>query len=79
VRPLDAGAGTGVPAIVSQVELSGPDVIVYAVMPRGTEFCCRADAGTNFEKGMAIRLGFVAERLHVFDPDTGGAIRPAHA
>ncbi len=76
VRPLDPGAGIGEPALVSQVELSGPDIILYAVTPRGTEFCCRADAGAHFEKGTPVRLGFIVERLHVFDPDSGRALRP---
>lgn len=76
LRPLNPGDQKGMAATVAQVELAGPDVMVYAQVGDGVEFCCRAEAGTRLARGEAIRLGFVPERLQFFDPTSQQAIRP---
>jgi len=77
IRIVDIDCAEGVPASVTDVELSGPDSMIYARTGSGLELCARAEAGSRISKGMPIRLSFLAERLHVFDPENGIAI-PVH-
>jgi ABC-type sugar transport system ATPase subunit len=65
----------GIPAQVMQTELSGPDQIAYVRAGDGVELCCRADPAAPLAKGDHTRLRFVAERLHLFDPETSRALR----
>ena len=67
VRPTRDGPG--VPATVAQVELSGPDVFVYARLDGGAELCGRADPADGFAPGERVRLALLGDRLTAFDPD----------
>jgi len=70
IVPIPAGiGGAGIPATVTQVELAGPDLIVYAQVA-GRELCCRADPTAPIAKGDPVRLAIRAEQAHLFDPAT---------
>jgi len=63
---------TRLPAIVSQTELSGPDLVVY-VRPEGNsalEWCCRAEPGARFRTGDRVGIALHPARALLFDPDT---------
>jgi ABC-type sugar transport system ATPase subunit len=68
VVPTDDGGD--VPALVVQTELSGPDQVVYARAGDDLEVCCRAEPAAHLAKGQQVRLRFMPERLHFFDPAT---------
>lgn len=74
-RPDDADAFD---AEVSRVELSGPDLIIYARTARGVELCCRTEPNLSIVKGSAVRLATVPMRIHAFDSKSGVAL-PIHA
>lgn len=74
-RPDDADAFD---AEVTQVELAGPDLIIYARTARGVELCCRTEPNLAIAKGSAVRLATVPVRIHAFDPTSGVAL-PIHA
>ncbi len=62
----------GLPATVSQTELSGPDLIAY-VRPIGNpelEWCCRAEPGARLKVGDQVGLALQPARVHLFDPQT---------
>ena len=60
---------SGAPAMVTQTELIGPDLMVY-VRIGGAELCCRADRKALIGKGDAIRVDFVEESIFLFDTTT---------
>ncbi len=62
--------GPGIAATVSDVELSGPEAIIYARLEKGAELPCRAEASAGFKPGERIRLTAIGQRLTAFDPDT---------
>ncbi|TPQ46226.1 ABC transporter ATP-binding protein [Prosthecomicrobium hirschii] len=62
-------------AVVAQVELSGPDAILYCRLDGGAEVVARADPADGFAKGDRIGLTADAARLTAFDPTTGAALR----
>jgi len=64
----------GLDAVVSQTELAGPDLILYARVGGDTELCCRADPAARVSKGATVRLRLLPERLHLFDPETTRAL-----
>jgi ABC-type sugar transport system ATPase subunit len=69
IRPTAAPAPADIPARVTGVERTGPEVVVFASAGEGIELCCRADAQAQFSTGQAIGLHFVPEHLHLFDAD----------
>jgi ABC-type sugar transport system ATPase subunit len=63
-------------ATVTQTELVGPDLIVYAQLG-AVEMCCRADPKIPLRKGMPIHIRFAEEAMHFFDPETTRSLRLA--
>jgi ABC-type sugar transport system ATPase subunit len=74
VELVASGDSAGVVARVTQTELSGPDLMIYAAPAPGIEFCCRAPAQSPVARDDTVRIALVPERLHVFDPATERAI-----
>jgi len=66
-----------VAAQVVQTELYGPDQIVYVRAGDGIELCCRAEPATHLRKGQSVKLRFIPERLHFFDPATSRSLSAA--
>ena len=68
---LNSG-GKGEAAAVSQIELSGPDLIVYAhpAAAPELELCCRAEPGGRYATGDRIGITLNPSRVHLFDPRT---------
>ncbi|MBK9703156.1 MAG: ABC transporter ATP-binding protein [Betaproteobacteria bacterium] len=62
---------------VVQTELSGPDQIIYVRAGDSVELCCRADPAAHLRKGQLVRLRFITERLHFFDPTTSRTLPAA--
>jgi ABC-type sugar transport system ATPase subunit len=74
VRLAGPDEPAGIPAVVGQVEPSGPDLVVFATTPGGIDFACRVEAGTRVARGDPVRLALLPERLLAFDPASGAAI-----
>jgi ABC-type sugar transport system ATPase subunit len=74
VELVESADPAAVPVTVSQVELSGPDLIVYATTSSGLELCCRAPSHRSVASGDLAHMALVSSRLHVFDPATEAAI-----
>ena len=78
VRPDDLILdGTGEPLIrgaVSVREPLGPETLLY-IDSSGEEIIAKADGRTPPEIGAQVALTAVADNLHVFDAETGAAIR----
>ena len=69
--------GAGIPATVSQTELSGPDLIVYA-RPEAApalEICARAEPGVRLRAGEGVWLSLQPGRIHLFDPTSEAALQ----
>ncbi|MBN9497713.1 MAG: ABC transporter ATP-binding protein [Alphaproteobacteria bacterium] len=67
---------TGTPAIVEQVELVGPELVVYAAV--GTaQLSCRADLNADLKPGDKVRLVFDPAHFHFFEPDGGASLAGA--
>ncbi|CAH1693726.1 Osmoprotective compounds uptake ATP-binding protein GgtA [Hyphomicrobiales bacterium] len=62
------------PVTVSQIELSGPDVIVYAITNAGIELCCRVPSSHPVTRGDHLHAALVPGALHLFHPETGTAV-----
>ncbi|WP_210495098.1 ABC transporter ATP-binding protein [Microvirga antarctica] len=61
-------------AIVEQIEMIGPQVVLYVKV--GSEsISCIADPTIHFAKGAAVGLTFDLDKLHFFDPETQKALR----
>ncbi len=73
LRLADETEGT-IPAVVSEVEPAGPDIIVFATTAGGLDLSCRVDGGTAIARGSPVRLAIVPDRLLAFDRETGAAI-----
>jgi multiple sugar transport system ATP-binding protein len=71
-----APAGSGIPAIISQTELSGPDLIVYARPDAAPslEICARAEPGVRLRQGERVQLTLQPGRIHLFDPSSEAAL-----
>jgi len=67
--PVSDPAAHGVPATVAQTELIGPDLSICARIG-GAELCCRADLKAPVGKGDMIRVSFLDDAIHLFDPAT---------
>jgi ABC-type sugar transport system ATPase subunit len=59
---------TGASAIVEQVELVGPELVVYAAIGT-TQLSARADLNADLKPGDRVRLAFEPAHFHFFDPD----------
>ena len=68
------GEGATMEGVIDQLELVGPDLIVY-VMFKDQILSCRADPSTRLAKGEAVRMTFVPRHIHLFDPDTTASLR----
>jgi len=64
------------PAEVTQTELIGPDLVVFAKVGR-TELCARTDPRLEIRKRQGVWLVPEAGRVHLFDPKSQAALRPA--
>jgi multiple sugar transport system ATP-binding protein len=76
IRPealrLDDGAAASLPARVEVVELTGPELV--ATMRVGEQkLVASLPARTRVAEGETVALGFDADALHLFDPETGRA------
>jgi ABC-type sugar transport system ATPase subunit len=80
IRPEDiyeaAGPGERVPVetTVVAVEALGPEVVLVAALPGGTEISARLGRGFRATVGGPQRLYFDLGAMHLFDPETRRAI-----
>ena len=77
VRPDDLHPGATHPLIDGQVtvrEPLGPETLIYVGTPAG-EFIAKADGRTPPDVGATIQLSAERENLHLFDAETGEALR----
>jgi ABC-type sugar transport system ATPase subunit len=80
IRPEDiydtAGGGgrVAVDARVVAVEALGPEVILVAALPGGTEIAARLGRGFRAAVGATQRLYLDLAAMHLFDPETRKAI-----
>jgi ABC-type sugar transport system ATPase subunit len=73
VRPMAPVEGGTVGTVV-QVELSGPDALLYVRLDGGAEVCARAEPTEGYVKGDRIGLRVLARRVTAFDPVSGDAL-----
>ena len=73
LRLSDEGDAT-FPAVVSEVEPAGPDLIVFATTRGGLDVSCRVDGGTRITRGSPVHLAIVPDRLLAFDRESGTAV-----
>jgi multiple sugar transport system ATP-binding protein len=71
LRP--ASNGTGIPAQVSILEPTGPDIHIYADIG-GQEVCSITQDRLELAPGAAIRLMPMLDRVHLFDNETGKSL-----
>ena len=71
LRP--AAGGEGIPATVSVVEPTGPEIHVYADVG-GQEICSITQERLELSPGDAIRLAPALDRIRLFEPETGEVI-----
>lgn len=77
VRPDDLIAGSSNPILsgtVSVREPLGSETLIYVDTPAG-EIIAKADGRTPPEVGETVELGAAPENLHIFDAETGEALR----
>jgi len=75
IRYAEAGETGAFRATVTQTELSGPDLIVYARTETGTEVYCRTEPYSTVAVGSEISLAVVPRHVLIFDPESGEAFR----
>jgi ABC-type sugar transport system ATPase subunit len=68
-------ASGGIPGIVTQTELVGPDLIAY-VRLGGQEIWCRTDPRSPVRQNDPVFVGFKPDEIHLFDPKTEASLRP---
>jgi multiple sugar transport system ATP-binding protein len=76
IRPehlAPAANGAGIPARVSVVEPTGPELHIYCEVG-STEFCAISRERLEFAPGAEVRLAPIPERVHLFDQETGKVI-----
>jgi multiple sugar transport system ATP-binding protein len=76
IRPehLDPVSGKGgIPAKVSVVEPTGPEIHIYADLG-GEEICAITDERRELKRGTTIHLAPELDRIHLFDAESGQAI-----
>ena len=71
IEPGNADGVNVVAAEVSQTELVGPELFLYARIGRNVEIGCRCALGSTIVKGQAIRLRFDVTRARLFDSGSG--------
>jgi multiple sugar transport system ATP-binding protein len=77
VRPEHlALGGEGIPAIVSVIEPTGSETLVFGDIA-GTSICASFSERHSFKPGEAIKLSPRLDSIHLFDRATGQAIRPS--
>jgi len=74
VNLVDPSAPGAFPATATQIELSGPDQIVYAKIATGGELCARVPAARAIRSGDGLHLAFAVDAIHMFDPATGASL-----
>jgi ABC-type sugar transport system ATPase subunit len=67
VRPVRDARGAG--ALVTMVELSGPESVLTCQLPGGAELFARADPALGITRGQRIGLSVTPARVTAFDPD----------
>jgi multiple sugar transport system ATP-binding protein len=65
--------GSGIPAKISVVEPTGPEMHIYTDLA-GTEVCAVARDRMDYGPGQDIRLMPMLDRVHLFDQDSGRKI-----
>jgi len=78
VRPDDLGLSDGMPLINGRVtvrEPLGPETLIYVDTGVGGEVIAKADGRTPPAVGTEVTLHAAPENLHLFDAETGQAIR----
>ncbi len=76
IRPehlVPAHNGSGIPAKVSVVEPTGPEMHIYTDLA-GVEVCAVSRDHLDYGPGQEIRLSPMLDQVHLFDQDTGKAI-----
>ena len=78
IRPehLELGGDKGVPAKVTVVEPTGPEILVFSKIG-GTETCAEFKERHQFSPGQEIRLTPRMDSIHLFDAGTGKRLRTA--
>jgi sn-glycerol 3-phosphate transport system ATP-binding protein len=78
VRPEHLGLANGAPpAMVLQVELVellGADTIVHGRIGDGASLLARIDGAVPIRSGESLPVSLAAERVYLFDPDSGARI-----
>jgi multiple sugar transport system ATP-binding protein len=78
VRPEDVRLGgaarTGIPALVRLVEVAGHETFVH-LEAAGIRLVARGEASLRPGAGSTVRVSLEAARVHLFDADSGDAIR----
>ena len=77
IRPEDLHPGQGTPVIEGAVNVREPlghETLIYVDTPHG-DVIAKADGRVPPEIGDVVRLGALAENMHVFDAKTGEALR----
>lgn len=70
VRPVSSGEACDTTCQVEQVELSGPDKVLFLRLPSGHEITCRTDAMYPVIRGEKINVAFERDRVNIFDAQT---------
>src|SRR4051812_11036372 len=76
IRPehlVPAPGGSGIPATVSVVEPTGPEMHIYTDLA-GVEVCAVSRDHLDYGPGQNIRLSPMLDQVHLFDQDSGKAI-----
>jgi multiple sugar transport system ATP-binding protein len=74
VRPEHLTPGKGLAAIVNVTEPTGPELHIYAELG-GQEVCAITEERLKFSRGDKIKLAVNLDRVHLFDAESGKAVR----
>jgi multiple sugar transport system ATP-binding protein len=74
VRPEHLRPGAGLKATVNVTEPTGPELHIYAEVG-GQEVCAITDERLRLTRGAALELAPRLDRIHLFDAESGKAIR----
>ncbi|MEM9975416.1 MAG: ATP-binding cassette domain-containing protein, partial [Pseudomonadota bacterium] len=69
--------GGGIPARVAAVEPIGQEIIVAFATEGAGHVWSRLPPEIDLREGHEVRLSFDSQQAHLFDPETGEALRPA--
>jgi multiple sugar transport system ATP-binding protein len=76
IRPehlVPSASGSGIPAKVSVVEPTGPEMHIYTDLA-GVEVCAVSRDHLDYGPGQEIRLSPMLDQVHLFDQESGRAI-----